>query len=349
MADALLSPAVGFAMCAVSGAAIGASVTKVKKDELGEKKIPIMGVAGALVFAGQMINFTIPATGSSGHIGGGILLAGLLGGVPAFLSITVVVIIQCLFFADGGLLALGCNIFNLGVVPCLLIYPLVFRPILKAGTDQKRLCAASVISAVTGAGLGAFCVVLQTLLSGITALPFITFTTFMVPVHLVIGLVEGVVTAAILSFVYKTRPDIIDSAQHGGRLGGVSTGKVVAALAALTIVAGCGLSLFASGNPDGLEWAVGRTAGTEIEAGGGVPGGSIIGGSMFDASMFDGAASVQESTAFLPGYAFASDPENPAGTAVAGLVGAVATFALAGATGLVITLAKKGKKGAADA
>jgi cobalt/nickel transport system permease protein len=82
MADALLSPAVGVTMCAVSAGAVAYSAAKVKKDELGEKKLPVMAVAGAFVFASQMINFTIPATGSSGHIGGGVLLAALLGDTP---------------------------------------------------------------------------------------------------------------------------------------------------------------------------------------------------------------------------------------------------------------------------
>lgn len=127
MADALLSPAVGISMCAVSMGAIAYSAAKIKKDELSEKKLPIMAAAGAFVFAAQMINFTIPATGSSGHIGGGILLAALLGGFPAMLTISAVLIVQCLFFADGGLLALGCNIFNLGVIPCFVVYPLLFK------------------------------------------------------------------------------------------------------------------------------------------------------------------------------------------------------------------------------
>lgn len=80
MSDALLSPAVGGAMYAVSAVSIAYAVQKIKKDDLGEKNLPMMAVAGAFTFAAQMINFTIPGTGSSGHIGGGILLAGLLGG-----------------------------------------------------------------------------------------------------------------------------------------------------------------------------------------------------------------------------------------------------------------------------
>lgn len=137
MADALLSPAVGGTMAAVSAAAIGLSVKKISGDRLDEKKIPMMGVMGAFVFAAQMINFTIPGTGSSGHIGGGILLAAVLGPYPALLTITAVLIIQCLLFADGGLLALGCNIFNMGVCACLIGWPLIYRTILRRGNDQK--------------------------------------------------------------------------------------------------------------------------------------------------------------------------------------------------------------------
>jgi len=338
MADALLSPAVGLAMDVVSAAAVGAAARLIKKDEFSEKKIPIMGVAGAMVFAAQMINFTIPGTGSSGHIGGGILLAGLIGGGPAFLSMAAILIIQCLFFADGGLLALGCNIFNMGVIPCLVVYPLVFKPIFRRG-GYRRLAAASVSSSVLALALGAFCVVLQTLLSGVTALPFGAFSALMLPIHLVIGVVEGIVTAAVLCFVYKMRPEIIGSAASGARLGGVSTKNVIVLLAALAVVVGGALSLFASANPDGLEWAVGKTVSAtlgenaELEAQGDV---------------YENVASIQERTAVMPDYAFASDPENAAGTPVAGLVGAGITFALAGAAGFVISKVKKGKRAAAN-
>ena len=215
MADALLSPAVGGAMYLASGAAVAYSTVKVKQNELGEKKLPLMAVAGAFVFAGQMINFTIPGTGSSGHIGGGILLAALLGGYPALLTIAAVLIIQSLFFADGGLLALGCNIFNMGVIPCLLVYPLIYKPIVRKGLSAGRIALASILSVVVGLQLGAFGVVLQTLASGVTALPFTTFTMLMQPIHLAIGIVEGLVTAAVLSFVYKARPEILESAATG--------------------------------------------------------------------------------------------------------------------------------------
>ncbi|CCX75410.1 cobalamin (Vitamin B12) biosynthesis CbiM protein [Dorea sp. CAG:105] len=209
MSDALLSPVVGGAMYAVSAVSIAYAVQKVKKDELGEKNLPMMAVAGAFTFAAQMINFTIPGTGSSGHIGGGILLVGLLGGTPAVVTLTAVLLIQCLFFADGGLLALGANIFNMGVIPCLFVCPLIFRPILRKGVTHKRIMIASVVSCVVGLQLGAFCVVLQTLTSGVTELPFHTFVLLMQPIHLAIGFVEGIITAGILNFVYQMRPEIL--------------------------------------------------------------------------------------------------------------------------------------------
>jgi cobalt/nickel transport system permease protein len=123
MADALISPAVGGTMWVLGGLAVSYSLHYVKKD-LDEKKIPLMGVLGAFVFAAQMLNFTIPGTGSSGHICGGLLLASLLGPAAGFTALAVVILIQALLFADGGLLAYGCNIINMGFYTCFLGYPL---------------------------------------------------------------------------------------------------------------------------------------------------------------------------------------------------------------------------------
>lgn len=337
MADALLSPAVGVAMCAASAGALAYSVAKTTKNELSEKKLPVMAVAGAFVFAAQMINFTIPGTGSSGHIGGGVLLAALLGGHPALLTLSAVLLIQCLFFADGGLLALGCNIFNMGVIPCLVIYPLLYRPLIKKGLNPKRITLASILSVVIGLQLGAFGVVLETMASGVAALPFSTFALLMQPIHLAIGLVEGMVTAAVLCFVYKMRPEILESADQGTALGsGISIKKPVVVLAAATLIAGGAVSLLASSYPDGLEWSMEKTAGTaELEASGGI---------------FDAAASFQERTAFMPDYDYAAAEEDgsASGTTVAGVAGSVMTLALAGAAGFIISKFKKKRHAAQE-
>jgi cobalt/nickel transport system permease protein len=314
-----------------------------------------MGVMGAFIFAAQMINFTIPITGSSGHIGGGILLAAMIGGFPALLSISAVLIIQCLFFADGGLLALGCNIFNMGVVPCLLIYPLIFRPIAGKGmasahrglTDTNKrpanvnrgptagsITLASMAAVVIGLQLGAFGVVLQTQLSGIAELPFTTFLFFMQPIHLAIGIVEGIITAAILCFVYKMRPEIMEGVSgRAPTQNGVPVGDVLIALAVATVLVGGALSLFASSYPDGLEWAIEKAAGTEEPK--------------TDGASLQGAVRFQEATSFMPDYDFKDAEGSGIGTTVAGMVGGGMTFMLAGATAFAISTVKKRKKRAA--
>jgi cobalt/nickel transport system permease protein len=318
---------------AASAAALAYSTAKIKKDVLCEKKVPIMGVAGALVFAGQMINFAIPGTGSSGHIGGGILLAGLIGGPAALLAISAVLIIQCLFFADGGLLALGCNIFNMGVIPCLLVYPLLFKLITAKGLSYKSITAASIASVVLGLQIGAFSVVLETLASGVTELPFGAFVVLMQPIHFAIGIVEGIVTAAVLCFVHNARPEILESTNVGTRIGaGVPIRKVLGVLVMVTVFTGGLLALFASSYPDGLEWSMERVAGTaELKA---------------EGAAFDSAAAIQEATAFMPDYSFANEKEDPplvAGTTVAGIVGGVLTLVLASGTGFIISKVKSRK------
>ena len=332
MADALVSPAVGGIMLAASAGAIAYSAYKCK-DDLDEKKIPLMGVMGAVIFAGQMINFTIPGTGSSGHIGGGILLAALLGPFPAFLTLTAVLLIQALFFADGGLLALGANIWNLGFYACLLVYPFVFKPIVKKALTPTRISVASVVSVILALTLGAISVVVQTLASGITELPMATFMGMMVPIHLAIGLVEGIVTGGILVFIYKMRPELLESSMDNKKLPkNLSIQKVLGVLLVFAIVVGGGLSLLASSNPDGLEWSMEKVAGTaELETTG---------------NAYDSAANIQESTAFLPDYGFKSaDGEgSTAGTSASGIIGAGITLVLAGGTGYLIYAVKRRKE-----
>jgi cobalt/nickel transport system permease protein len=324
MADALISPLVGGVMWTAAAGSIAYSTAKIK-NELGEKKVPVMAVTGAFVFAAQMINFTIPATGSSGHIGGGILLAGLLGPFPALLTIAAVLMIQALFFADGGLLALGCNIFNMGVIPCLLVYPLLFKPIVQRGFSVSRLGGAALLSVMVGLELGAFGVVVETLFSGITALPFSTFVLLMLPIHLAIGVVEGIVTALVLNFVYKMRPEILESSEQRIPLAKtVPVKKIVLLLGLITLCVGGILSIFASAYPDGLEWAMEKTAGTaELET---------------EGPVFRQAEAIQEATAFMPDYNFpgAEEDGSAAGTVVAGIVGAALTCLLAGAAGFII-------------
>lgn len=343
MSDALISAAVGGTMLVATGGIAAYSVKKIQND-MDEKKIPLMGVMGAFVFAAQMINFTIPGTGSSGHIGGGILLAILLGPYAGFLTMASILLIQALFFGDGGLLAFGCNVFNMGFFTCFVAYPFIYKWITRKGLTTKRIFTASMISVVLGLQMGAFSVVLQTLFSGKTELPFGTFVLLMQPIHLAIGIGEGLVTAAVIAFVWKARPEILEKSAAGEAFGSISMKKVLISLLIAVVFVGSVLSWFASANPDGLEWSMEKTAGTtELEAPDGI---------------HKTLSEIQEKLAFLPDYGFksseaeASETENneeawpsvSAGTSISGIVGGAFTLALAAFIGVIISTFKKKKK-----
>lgn len=143
MADALLTPAVAGVMYAASAVVAGASIVELHKEEKQDltsaaKKLPAMAVMSALVFAGQMINYTIPGTGSSGHLCGGLLLTSVLGPWAGFLSMIVILTIQCLFFADGGLMALGANVWNMAFYGCFVGYFLIYRPLMRSRCFARR-------------------------------------------------------------------------------------------------------------------------------------------------------------------------------------------------------------------
>ena len=339
MADALLSPAVGGAMWAVSAGTIAYSSKKVRQ-ELDDRKVPLMGVLGAFLFAAQMINFSIPATGSSGHLGGGLLLTILLGPPAAFLTIASVLVVQALFFADGGLLALGCNIFNMGFIPAFVVYPLIYKKLIGNNPSQTRLTIATMVSAIAGLQLGPLCVVLETLFSGISSLPFATFVLLMQPIHLAIGVVEGFVTVAVVSFVFKARPGILQGALEARPIGGRPVRNVVLTFLLAALIMGGIVSWFASKNPDGLEWAIAKVTGIEELK-------------RPEQGLHGVLAALQGKTAFLPDYSFKKsagtnntgpkpdgvrkkEEGSNFGTSVAGIVGALMTLALVFLGGFIL-------------
>lgn len=324
MADALLSPAVGATMYAVSAAVAVYSVKKVKKD-FSPKNIPVMGVMGAFVFAAQMLNFTIPGTGSSGHFCGGFLLAALLGPYAAFLTMISILVIQCLLFADGGILALGCNIWNMAFYACFFGYFCIYKPVMKNGMSRVKLILACIIGSIISLQFGAFSVVLQTAISGISELPFSVFVATMQPIHLAIGTIEGLITAAVLIFVYQARPELLNAETTENKF---SLKKVLVILGIVVIIMGGALSLVASSNPDGLEWSMEKVSGTtELESDGGV---------------HDALASVQDKTAVLPDYSFGND--NAAGTSFSGIVGSGIVAGLCILLSVIFGIYKKKKK-----
>ena len=311
MADALVVPAVAGAMYVASTAAAGYSIKKVRLEN-EPRQIPAMGVMGAFVFAAQMINFTIPGTGSSGHICGGMLLTAMLGPWAGFLTMTGILLIQCLMFADGGLLALGCNIWNMAFYGCFVGGLLIWKPIMKNGATKKKITCASIAACVLTLQMGAFSVTLETLASGITELPFPAFVGVMQPIHLAIGLAEGAVTAAVLCFVHEARPEMLWRLETE-KEGKFSVRKTLAVLAAAAAVLAGVVSLGASALPDGLEWSMEQVAGTaDLAAAGGA---------------YEAAESIQGATALLPDYAF-SFSDSALGTTVSGLFGGVLVILL---------------------
>jgi len=338
-------------MWAVSAGTIAHCSKKLRK-ELDDKKVPLMGVLGAFLFAAQMINFSIPVTGSSGHLGGGMLLTILLGPYAAFLTIASVLFVQALFFADGGILALGCNIFNMGFWPAFIVYPLIYKKIIGINPSKARLAVATMISAIIGLQLGPFSVVLETVLSDVAALPFSTFVLLIQPIHLAIGVIEGFVTVVVIAFVHKARPEILQGALEARPIGNHPVRNVVSIFMIAALLTAGIVSCFASRNPDGLEWAIAKVTGKEKLEG--------------SKQGFHGAvASIQEVTALLPDYSFrkptvakkeeskpeavqahqsalpgqkkkTEGPKNLVGTSVAGLVGGTITLGLAFLIGFVL-------------
>ena len=297
MSDALVSPPVAAAAGAVSLTLLGVAVRRLRRCRRDDERlVPLMGVTGAFVFAAQLINFSIPGTGSSGHLAGGILLAALLGPWAALVTLASVLTLQCLLFADGGVLALGCNLLNMAVLSTLVAYPLLYRPIAGRAPTPRRIWAASLAAGIAALELGALAVVLETELSGITALPTGRFLLLMAPIHLLIGIGEGLGTAAVLTAVQRLRPELLRTDTRPLR--------PQRPLRLLLLFAGGALLLgglfprIASTRPDGLEWSVGELAGTaELAPPADTP--------------HRAASAIQQQTALLPDY----------GTSLAGLAG----------------------------
>lgn len=350
MADALISPAVGATFWLASGVALAWSARKVRHDDR-DYLVPLMGVLGAFVFAAMMINFTIPGTGSSGHIGGGLLLSILLGPHAALIVIASVLTVQALFFADGGILALGANIFNVGVCTCLVAYPLLYRPLLAfAGAlpSPRRIGAITLLTAVIGLQLGALGVVTETQLSGISSLPLSTFLLLMQPIHLAIGLVEGVASAALILFMRQARPDLFATpalALPAAPKRVPFPTRLSTGLGALALLGAGVFSWFASVQPDGLEWSIARTTGhSELQA--------------TESALHARLSAVQKKLALFADYKFtlAAKPSTPevatrpgagkvakpvwpavdAGTSLAGIIGGAATLTLVMGVGFLL-------------
>ncbi len=252
MANELLSVPVATGTLAISAAGLGLVCRKARQI-ITPDKLALMGILGAFVFAAQMVNFQLPAMpGTSGHMVGAVLLAIILGPHAGAIVISSVVIIQCLIFQDGGLLALGCNIINMALVPSYLGY-FLYRTVTAGPFSSLRAYIGAMLACMLGIEAGAILVPIQAAISGVLVVPFSTFLITMLGVHFLVGFVEGSITVAVLAYLQQVRPNVVmDSLPGKIRL---SRKAVLITLVIFAIIISAGLSLLASGMPDGLEWS----------------------------------------------------------------------------------------------
>lgn len=202
--DGFLSVPVWAAAGAVSAAAVAVSSGRLGKT-IEEKQVPLMGVAGAFIFAAQMVNFPI-ASGTSGHLGGGVLAALLLGPWAGTLVMTAVLVVQALLFQDGGITALGANVLNMGVLGCLLGF-VVYRLLRRLLTGTRGALTGAFLTAWLMVVLSASLAALEIALSG--TIPLRLVLPAMAGVHALIGIGEGLITTAALAFLLRVRQDLV--------------------------------------------------------------------------------------------------------------------------------------------
>ncbi len=189
----------------VSAGGLAYSLRQVAK-EMGDKLVPLMGVMGAFIFAAQMLNFPI-AGGTSGHLIGAALAAILLGPWAAMIVMSCVLIIQCLVFQDGGLVALGANIFNMGIVAPFSAYYLYRGMTALLGQNRRGMLVGGFIAAWASVFLASIFCAIELVVSGTS--PASVALPAMAGIHALIGLVEGLITTAVLAFVMAVRPDLV--------------------------------------------------------------------------------------------------------------------------------------------
>jgi cobalt/nickel transport system permease protein len=188
----------------ISAGSLGYCIKKASRM-LQDRIIPLMGIMSAFIFAAQMINFPVIG-GTSGHLFGGVLVSVLLGPYAGAIVLSCVLIFQCLLFQDGGLLALGANIFNMAIIGTIGGY-IIFRTAQKIMDKKKGFFIASAIAAWLSVVLAAACCALELAVSGVS--PLRVVLPAMVGIHALIGIGEAIITVAVLSFVQKVRPDLI--------------------------------------------------------------------------------------------------------------------------------------------
>jgi cobalt/nickel transport system permease protein len=203
--DGFLSHSINAATFVISAGACAYGVRRVNRS-FGEKDVPLMGVTAAFIFSGQMLNFPV-AGGTSGHFLGAIFSSVLLGPWASLIIMTTVLVVQCLGFADGGLTALGSNIFNMGVIGSLGGYGIFITLHVLFQRSEKGFFVALAISSWLSIVMGASAAAIELAMSGTS--PLMIALPAMAGIHAIIGIGEAVITMAAISLILKARPDLI--------------------------------------------------------------------------------------------------------------------------------------------
>jgi cobalt/nickel transport system permease protein len=317
--DGFLDTPVWVGLAAVSAGVVGHAAARASK-QIEARKVPLMGVMAAFVFAAQMVNFPV-APGISGHVVGAVLLAVLLGPQVALVVITSVLIVQCLLFQDGGVTALGANVFNMGIVGTYIGYG-IYSLLRQVSRSRAGWYLAVFVgcwwSVVFAAAMAATELAVSSALNpGLRVVaPRLIYPLLLAP-HTLIGVGEGLLSIAALRVVVAVRPDLVPALREPAKPRLAWAWGLVAALA----VAGA-LSPFASRFPDGLEWAAAKLG---IE---------------------EPATSAPMTHAPMPGYSMPGVAREGVSTSLAGVIGTgVAFVAAAGVLSLIALRRLRAKRG----
>lgn len=305
--DGFIDAATSVGTGVVAAGGLGVSLRKAARA-LRDFHVPLAGVTAALIFALQMLNFPV-LPGVSGHLMGGALAAILLGPWMGAVVVSVVVIVQALFFADGGISALGINVANIALITAFVAWP-VFRGMLRV-LPKTRLSAmaAAMVSAFVSVLAGCFAFVLEYALGGVGGAPIGAVFGAMTGVHALIGIGEGLITATALGTVLAVRPDLVEGVSDLELTGTetVPTGRAVTTFVLTGLAVAVALVVFvapfASPHPDGLETVAEETGFAEAAQE------HPIGGPLAD-------------------YQVAGVESETVGTIVSGIVGTVIAFAI---------------------
>ncbi len=292
--DGFLSILVSVVLWVVTIAGVGYALRRAGKD-LGERQVPLMGVLAAAIFAGQMLNFSVTG-GTSGHLLGAAIATMLLGPWPAVIVMTTVVSIQALIFQDGGLVALGANIFNMAIVGVAVssFVCTSLRRLLRG--EPRGLLVSGFVAAWSSIFIASLAAALELAVSGTS--PANIAVPAMGGIHALIGIGEGLITVGALAFLYATRRDLVSAESSGVKWSAVAWafGLGIALLLAV-------LSPLASAHPDGLEWVAEQEGFLEAARG--------------------------PLYRLLPDYVFPGVPNEVLATILAGMIGTLLVFGVA--------------------